>query len=68
MSQQPAPDEVRQVLVPASIWGRLDLFLAAYCGAELTQVGQFDGDELTTWAITPMQSRLNRAAAEEEPC
>ncbi|MEU6397841.1 hypothetical protein ABZ867_12775 [Streptomyces cinnamoneus] len=64
MSQQPAPGEVRQVLVPAVIWDRLDMFLAV-CGAELTQVGQFDGDGLTTWAITPMQSLLDQAAAEE---
>lgn len=69
MSQQPAPDEVRQVLVPATVWGRLEMFLAAYCGAELTRVGTFDGDELTTWSITPMQSRLDHAAAaEEQPC
>ncbi|MGW4505739.1 hypothetical protein ACWENO_13975 [Streptomyces sp. NPDC004436] len=65
MSQQPAPGEVRQVLVPASVWDRLELFLAAYCGAELTLVGTFDGDELTTWSITPMQSRLDQAVAEE---
>lgn len=61
----PAKGEVRQVLVPASVWDRLELFLAAYCGAELTLVGQFIGDELNTWSITQMQSRLDRAAAEE---
>ncbi|MFD3802614.1 hypothetical protein ACFWTC_03075 [Streptomyces sp. NPDC058619] len=68
MSEQPAPGEVRQVLVPATLWAGLELFLAAYHGAELTRVGQFDGDELTTWSITPMQSRLDRAAAGEQPC
>jgi hypothetical protein len=64
-NQQPGPDEIRQVLVPASVWPRLELFLAMYCGAELHLVGQIGDDDLPTWAITPMLSRLEQAKAEE---
>ena len=60
----PAPDEIRQVLVHPAAWTGLELWLASR-GIELTLVGQIGDDDLPTWAMTPIASRYDQAAAEE---
>lgn len=51
----PEPGEIRQVLVHPAVWARLELFLAAYCNAELTLVGQIGNDDLPTYVMTPIR-------------